>query len=190
MWVPSYLDACEADGYNWSGTYLNKNHSISYASGATVEGPMYQDDITIAGLTANDMQFFVVNQTYCDVNRDNNNAIIGVEYRTKSNNHGIPLFFENLITQGKVDVPDFGFYFGPKNETDVRGELTLGGRDTTKFTGQPVTAPVYEQGFWKFMIDGASVNGKLIPGTGGKGIIQTSSLLPSLYPFPYLPNHY
>ena len=146
MWIPSYANT--TGGYNFVGTNLNKNYSVTYGSGVTDAGPVYQDDVWIAGIVAEDMHFAVVNKTGKVADVDANNAVIGMEYRTQSNNHDTPLFFDSLVKQNKVNETEFGVYLAPKTQNTTNGVLTLGGRDPTKFTGEMVSTPVIAQGYW------------------------------------------
>jgi cathepsin D len=53
--------------------------------------------------------------------------------------------------------------------------LTLGGRDSTKYTGEFTTVPVSSQTYWQVDVDGVSVAGKAIAGTSGEAAVDTGT---------------
>ena len=66
-------------------------------------------------------------------------------------------FFQSLVEQGVVAQNVFSFTLGDGDE----GELYLGGSDSSKYSGEIVTSPVIDQGFWMVQ-GGALVDGKQI----------------------------
>jgi len=116
----------------------------------------------------------VTNSSLSDEILGASNANIGMDYTTKSmtGNQG---FFETLITQKKVREPEFAFWIA-RSHGSMNSELVLGGRDTTKFTGEPIVANVTSQNYWTIYVDGASVNGTNINNvTGGNAIVDTGN---------------
>lgn len=58
-----------------------------------------------------------------------------------------PTFFERLMALKQVTANEFSFYLGrSKSGTQGVSELTLGGRDTKKFTGTPKANKVTTKG--------------------------------------------
>jgi Eukaryotic aspartyl protease len=62
---------------------------------------------------------------------------------------GTPTVFENAIAQNVVDQPIFAFSLGDNQD----GELTLGGYDASKFTGDLVTVPLTSATYWQINVD-------------------------------------
>ena len=154
---------------------MHKTHTEGFA-GQTDSGPVYEDDVTFAGLTGNNVQFFTTNETH-EAPANDANAIIGMDYTTESNS-GFASYFETLINEGKVSQPEFAFYHGTETP-----ELTMGGRDTLRYTGDVVTVPVVKQGYWSINVDSVEVGGvDLGHLTGGGG----RSLLESLHHYLFL----
>ena len=59
-----------------------------------------------------------------------------------------PTFFERLIVLKKVTTNEFAFYLGrSKSGTQGASELTLGGRDASKFSGTPKANKVTTKGY-------------------------------------------
>ena len=140
-------------GYDYKGTPLNCNISAAYGKRELGErgfgkrevlvGPVYTNDVSFGAFTAKDMQIFVANKS----TGTDNNALIGMEYRTASASNGnITTFSETLINQKAVQKPEFTFPFSSEiddtNKVSGIGEITLSRRDSSKVSGDFVTAPV------------------------------------------------
>ena len=160
-------------GYNFTGVSQKKTQTEHFSSGQD-QGPVYADDITLAGLTANNVNFMVIDRNLTDDDPGKSNAAIGMDYTTKSKT-GTAGFFETLIMQNKVADPEFAFWIA-RDHIKESSSLTLGGRDTTKFTGKPIVANVTSQNYWTIHIDGASVNGADVGiGASGQAIVDTGN---------------
>lgn len=113
-------------------------------------------------------------------------GLLGLAFKAYSASRSTP-FFENLIAQKRVKKPEFSFYLGRvKSDTLQNSELTLGGRDTRKFTGSPTVVAVTKQGYWQVALDSVSVNGRVSPRSKGQAAIDTGTTLiivPSLAAF-------
>lgn len=83
---------------------------------------------------------------------------------------GLPTVFEEMISQGLVDEPVFSFSLG-KSDGAV-GELTFGGVDKTKYTGDLTYAPLSNETYWALDLDGISAGGSSI--TSAKRVIVDS----------------
>jgi hypothetical protein len=56
----------------------------------------------------------------------------------------VPTFLDNLYKQGSISTEVLGVYFAPESGSDTddaNGELTLGGTDSTKYTGTITYTP-------------------------------------------------
>ena len=72
----------------------------------------------------------------------------------------------------------FSFYLGRcKDKAGLGSELTLGGRNHAKFTGEVTRVNVAAQGYWQICLDAIDVNGDSIEGTIGEAIIDTGSTM-------------
>lgn len=132
------------------------------------------DDVTIAGLKS-------VNQTLLSVTSAANlqtdaDGVFGMGFSAIAQGKGTTLF-EHLITSGAVDNDEFSFYLGREaSGTENDSELTLGGRDSTKYTGSFVTVPVTSEGYWLVALDNVKVNGHIAgPHTEGQAAVDTGS---------------
>lgn len=144
---------------------------------ASVSGGVYTDDVTIAGLTS-------VNQTLVSVTWAagfsylDADGICGMAFSALARANGTT-FFENLIASGGVETDELSFYLG-RLASGIGNDsgLTLGGRDSTKYTGPFITMPVISDSEWKVALDDVKVHG-LTAGldTGGAALIDTGTSL-------------
>ncbi|KAF3765714.1 acid protease [Cryphonectria parasitica EP155] len=168
IWVPgescTLLDGCVHPldpKYDQGGTSLGTNTSIEYGSGST-EGANWVDDVTVAGLTSPNQTFFAVTSAY-GFEAIDADGICGMAFSSIAQDNGTT-FFENLIADGTVDAEEFGFYLGRiASGTEDDSEMALGGRDSTKYTGDFTTVPVTSETYWQVALDRVTVDGT----TGG-----------------------
>ena len=149
---------------------------LSYGSGF-VFGDEYTDDITVAGLTSTNQTLLSISSAI-GFSDSNANGLLGMSFSTLSET-GSATFFENLIAQKKITTPEFSFYLGRvASGTAQRSQLTLGGHDTSKFTGKVTTTPVTTRGFWQVAVNAVMVNGiSAGPSTKGQAAIDTGTTL-------------
>lgn len=180
LWVPgpkcTRLKGCvHSTKYDQGGEDLGTTTSIQYGSGAT-EGENYVDDVTIAGLTSEKQTLISVTTAsgFTEIDAD---GLVGMAFSSIAQDNGTTLF-ENLVAQGSVSADEFGFYLGRVVDgSDVDSELTLGGRDSTKYTGDFVTVPVSDQTYWQVALDGVKINGETVADTAGQAAIDTGTTI-------------
>jgi cathepsin D len=145
----SKYDSSQSSSYVADG----RNFSIQYGSGS-LTGIVSQDTVTFGGIP-------IKNQAFAEAIKEPGMAfvmakfdgILGMAFDTISVDK-IPSPFTNLIAQGSISDQRFAFYLG-KQSGDV-GELTLGGVDTSKYSGDFTYAPVTRQAYWQFKVDSIS----------------------------------
>lgn len=171
---------------------------MTYGSGQ-VSGELYKDGVTVAGLTALNQALVSLTQAagFASSNAD---GLLGMGF-TAISSSGSTTYFENLIAQKKVSNPEFAFCLGRAADGSAqRSELTLGGIDSSKYTGSVTQVAVTKQGYWQVALDLVSVNGKSAgPTTPGQAAIDTGTtiilaptlaavaihaLIPGAFPFP------
>ncbi|KAK5123298.1 hypothetical protein LTR85_002728 [Meristemomyces frigidus] len=156
--------------YGNNGTDEGNTTSITYGSGS-VQGENYYDSVTVAGLTAKHQNVISLTQA-AGFSSSNANSLMGMGFQAIAAS-GQPPYFKTLIDQKQVTTQEFSFYLGRaagefpapmidksniKNGTGAKSEMTLGGRDTSKFTGTPVQVAVSTPGYWQIPLDGVKVN--------------------------------
>jgi hypothetical protein len=140
-----------------SSTYVEDgaDFSIQYGSGA-VEGTYVQDSVTIGE------DIVVKNQKLASVHDAGGmgiaytlsvfDGILGLGFDSISVG-GVETVFHNAIEQGLVDEGKFAFYLGDNCD----GELTFGGYDETKFTGDISWVNLSHATYWQIDMDGAKI---------------------------------
>ncbi|EKM60319.1 uncharacterized protein PHACADRAFT_132810 [Phanerochaete carnosa HHB-10118-sp] len=164
LWVPSasctdsicsgknkYDASKSSTSAQQSGTF-----TIVYGDQSTVTGPIYSDDVAVAGLTATGQYFSPVTSLSNSFANSQLDGILGLAYPRLSSLGGTP-FFNTLINQGKVSAGEFGFVLA-----SAGSELYLGGTDTSKYTG-PIEYHGVDTstGFWQ--------------ATGAKSLVGTTT---------------
>lgn len=130
----------------------------------------------MAGLTAQKQALISLTQAK-GFSLDDPDGLVGMAFKSLSASKSAS-FFENLIAQKQVTVPEFSVYLGRAlSNTDKNSELTLGGRDASKFTGTPTLVPVTVARYWQVALDTVNVNGMASPQTKGQAIIDTGTTL-------------
>ena len=124
--------------------------SLSYGDGSTVSGEVYQDTVTIAGLTATSQAVGAASQYSSGFESSNfpPDGLMGMAFKEISEYNSDPVF-QTLVDQGQVSDAVFGFTL-----LDSGAELYLGGTDSSKFSGDLTYTPVTTQGYWQINFGG------------------------------------
>ncbi|KAG8854792.1 hypothetical protein FRB96_007321 [Tulasnella sp. 330] len=149
--------------YTKSSTYkvTGRATEISFATGVGVD-PVVNNDyvldllpitetIMVAGLTAPATGMYLITNQTSAFDRDQFDGIMGMGATASG-------FFASVVKQGLPAI--FSMYLTP-NASGKTAELTLGGIDTTKFTGSLTYAavPSWSGSTWQLTSTGITVNG-------------------------------
>lgn len=167
LWVPSTkcngvaclkqhkYDSTKSSTYTADGEKFN----ITYGSGS-LSGFLSEDVVEMGAVTVKNQKFaeattlpglaFIVGKF---------DGICGLAFQRISVDGVTPPFF-SAIAQGQVTDPVFGFSLSRTSGVD--GELTLGGYDSSKFTGPITWVPLISETYWQFALDGMTMNGQSI----------------------------
>ena len=85
--------------------------------------------------------------------KDFYDGILGMGYTSIAESHAKTVF-ENMVDEGLVSEPVFAMFLA---HYPTGGELTLGGTDSSHYTGDIVYTPVTKQEFWQFLVDSVQV---------------------------------
>ncbi|KAL0581947.1 hypothetical protein V5O48_000004 [Marasmius crinis-equi] len=149
-----------------------RTFSLAFGDGSTVQGEVFHDTVTVAGITATG-QAVGAATTYSTGFALANfppDGLLGMAFPQISVFRENP-FFQTAVAQGKTTSSVFAFRLATSGS-----ELTVGGTDTSKFTGALTSVPVTTQGFWQINIGGLSVSGRTPVGQVG-GIVDTGTTL-------------
>ncbi|KAF1734271.1 Polyporopepsin [Beauveria bassiana] len=157
---------------------------VSYGSGQ-FSGEEYVDKVTFAGLTVKSQS---VGSAKSAVGFNGVDGIfglgpVGLTRNTVSNAATVPTFLDNLYKQGSIPSEVLGVYFKPEagsDTSDNNGELTLGGVDSTKYTGALNYVPTLKSGsaaaYWGVSI-ASFTYGSTVLASGATGIVDTGTTL-------------
>jgi hypothetical protein len=95
----------------------------------------------------------------------------------------VPTFLDNLYSQGQIPSEILGVYFKPESgsdQNDVNGELTLGGADSSKYTGSITYTPTLSSGsfapYWGITVSSIKYGSTSVLGSNG-AIVDTGTTL-------------
>jgi len=128
-----------------TGKSTGKSVSVSYGSGS-FSGTEYTDTVSFAGLTVTSQSIGVASTSS---GFDGVDGIVGfgpvdLTEGTVSGTSTVPTFLDNLYKQGSISTEVLGVYFAPvpgSGSSAANGELTLGGTDSSKYTGSITYTP-------------------------------------------------
>jgi len=165
LWVPSKscaftniacklhskYDSSKSSTYVKNGTKF----AIRYGSGS-LSGFTSQDSVTMGTTTVKNVLFAEAQKepgiAFVAAKFD---GILGFGYPEIAVN-GMPPFFQSAVASGAIAKAQFAFYLASA-ESGKKSELTLGGSDSTKYTGSFTNVPVTRKGYWQFNLDNMQV---------------------------------
>lgn len=168
-WVPQapckQCNSHQKLGTSTSSTFKpgNEKFSITYGTG-DVSGTLGQDDLAIAGLVLKNHTMGIVTQESDDFSDASVpfDGLMGLAKEQLSNS-GTPTPIDSLYTDKLVPAPVMGYHLGRAADDDNDGEVTFGGVDATKYSGDLIEIDnVSDQGFWEIPVEGVSFDGKAI----------------------------
>ncbi|KAF9970209.1 hypothetical protein BGZ75_002404, partial [Mortierella antarctica] len=135
--------------YETKDTVQEKNIRVKYGSGS-FSGKEYRDQVMLGPkLVLPDQSIGVASEA---TGFDSVDGILGLgpaelTKRTLSPDHGdtIPTVVDNMYNQGQIGAHEFGISFEPITESDatqMNGQISFGGVDPSKFTGNITYAPM------------------------------------------------
>ena len=113
--------------------------SVSYGSGS-FSGKEYTDTVSFGGLTVSSQSIgsATTSSGFTGVDGIIGFGPVDLTESTVSNANTVPTFMDNLYSQGSISTEVLGVSFQPESGSDsddTNGELTLGGTDSSKYTG-------------------------------------------------------
>lgn len=123
-----------------------------------VQGEIYSDTISMAGLTAVDQTIGVAAQygNGFDIAQFPPDGVLGMAFQSISSSNA-STFFQSLVSQGQIDEPVFSLKLSSSGS-----ELYLGGANSALYTGDFTYTPVTQQGYWEVNLNGIEGNGQTI----------------------------
>jgi cathepsin D len=169
LWVPSKkcsllqiacktherYDATKSSSYQANGT----DFAVQYGSGSC-SGFLSADTVTIGDITIKD-------QTFAEVTKEPGVAfiagkfdgILGLAFDSISVDHVTPVWY-NMLSQGQVTDPVFSFWLTKDPQSQLGGEITFGGIDESRYSGDITYVPLVSETYWAFKMDDLKVAGE------------------------------
>lgn len=173
--------ACEKTS---TGSATGGQVSVSYGSGS-FSGSEYTDKVSFGGLTVNKQSIGAASSSsgFSGVDGIIGFGPVDLTEDTVSNANTVPTFMDNLYSQGSISTEVLGVYFKPESGSDTddtNGELTLGGTDSSKYTGTLTYFPTLKSGaasaYWGISI-ASFTYGSTTLASSGSGIVDTGTTL-------------
>ncbi|GAA5858760.1 hypothetical protein JCM8547_004975 [Rhodosporidiobolus lusitaniae] len=154
--------------------------SITYGSGSG-SGSLVKDTISIANYTQPD-QIFAACSTLENIVDGTISGILGLGFQAIASSQAVPLV-ESLALNGSLPENVFGFAFEThvfttaSADTAPGGTLTIGGVDTSAYSGSINWVDVVQEAYWSIPLDGVSVGGTSLGITEDQVVIDTGTTL-------------
>ncbi|KUL89529.1 hypothetical protein ZTR_04286 [Talaromyces verruculosus] len=167
-----------------SGTSTGGTVSVSYGSGS-FSGREYKDKVSFGGLTVSSQSIGAATSSsgFSGVDGIIGFGPVDLTEGTVSNANTVPTFLDNLYSQGSISQEVLGVSFRPESGSDTddtNGELTLGGVDSSKYSGSLTYFPKLTSGdasyYWGISI-ASFTYGSTTLASSASGIVDTGTTL-------------
>jgi len=157
-----------------SSTAVNTGapYSLAFGDGSIVEGTVFMDTVTVAGLSATS-QAVGASTTYStgfEAAEFPPDGLVGLAFPQLAV-FGDNDLFTTLVNEGKAAAQ-----FGVKL-ADSGSELFLGGVNTNLFKGSFVNTPVVQDAFWEVALQAIGLNGATLASGSVAAIVDTGTTL-------------
>jgi len=169
LWVPSSKCASSNIACHSHNQYTSSASSTYQANGTSfgiqygtgqLTGFLSEDVVNVAGLQ-------IQHQTFGEAVKEPGitfvvarfDGIMGLAFESISVDHVTPVWY-NIWNQGLVEENLFSFWLSKDPNATPGGELTFGGIDSSRYTGNITYVPLTSKTYWGFGMDQAYLNGE------------------------------
>ncbi|EMD33690.1 hypothetical protein CERSUDRAFT_87022 [Gelatoporia subvermispora B] len=162
--------------------------TIQYGSGS-VAGMLVQDTVNMGGFTVNPQKFLLVEQMTSGLLDGDVSGIMGLAFQALATTQATP-FWQALVNNNQFASPEMAFWLtrflddNNAQQNEPGGELTLGGTNSTLFTGdiefQNLATVPDGPTFWMLEVSGVTVQGSSVSiptGNSALAAIDTGTTL-------------
>ncbi|EIW65821.1 hypothetical protein TREMEDRAFT_46056 [Tremella mesenterica DSM 1558] len=162
----------------------SQQFQISYGSG-DAEGTLASDTVTFGGFSVTGQTFAVVNETTSSLISAPLSGLMGLAWKSIAQSQATPMW-QALAASGSLSSPEMAFYLqryrGDSSAAQVEssgGEFTLGGLDSSKFTGSMnyISISADDEDYWRIPVQGLTVDGTSISTSSAQAAIDTGTTL-------------
>lgn len=180
MWCGAQ-SSCEPTS---TGKSTGGSVQVSYGSGS-FSGREYTDKVSFGGLTVASQSLGAATSSsgFTGVDGILGFGPVDLTQGTVSNANTVPTFMDNLYKQGSISSEVLGVSFRPESggdTDDANGELTLGGTDSSKYTGSLTYFSTLKSGsaapYWGISI-ASFTYGSTTLASSATGIVDTGTTL-------------
>ncbi|XP_078276605.1 gastricsin-like [Rhinoraja longicauda] len=140
-------------------TTNRQTFQMSYGSGS-LSGFFGYDTVDVAGISIPNQEFGVSqNEPGSTFYYAKFDGILGLSYPALSAG-GATTVFDGMMNNRLVEEPVFSVYLGRQPNSQNGGEVTFGGVDTSKYSGEIVWVPVLQELYWLIPMQGVLVGGR------------------------------
>ena len=146
--------------YRQKGSALQTDVTYTYGGGKAT-GNEYSDTVTVGGLTVHNQGLLSVTEAqFLSKGGNDYDGLFGMAF-TGASGSNATTFMENIISNKQIPAPEFSFYLGRafNGTTGSASQLTIGGRDNSKYTGYITPIPVVQQTAWIVEMPSITING-------------------------------
>ncbi|XP_051891097.1 gastricsin-like [Pristis pectinata] len=167
LWIASiYCDSPTCRNHNrynpqQSSTFSTNKQTfeIFYGSGS-LTGFFGYDTVNVAGISIPNQEFGLsVTEPGTAFYYSKFDGILGLSYPALSAGGATPVF-DGMMNDHLVSQPIFSVYLGSVPNSPNGGEVTFGGIDSSKYTGQIVWVSVLQELYWLIPMQGVLLNGQ------------------------------
>ncbi|KIM92347.1 hypothetical protein PILCRDRAFT_83534 [Piloderma croceum F 1598] len=137
---------------------IGQSFSLQYGDGSTVSGEQWTDSVTLAGLTAKTQTLGAAKQysSGFESSQFPADGLMGMGFKSISEYNANPVF-QTLVADGQTSDPVFAFKL-----SESGAELSVGGTDSSLYSGDFTYAKVEQEGYWQVALDAVSLGGKSV----------------------------